>query len=105
MTDLILIMCYPQGITPREVTEDEVFERCYYRVVNEAFRELESDHSLSPDDIDVTFVHRFGYPRNTGGPIWHAEKESKLVKKKEDFLITFILIQKIYQHEIVFLDG
>ena len=42
-------------------------------MVNEACEVLRESVALKPSDIDVTFVHGYGFPRYRGGPMKYAD--------------------------------
>ncbi len=63
-----------QGIIPREITDQEILERCVYVMVNEGAKILEegiADRSL---DIDVVWIYGYGFPAYLGGPMFWAEQ-------------------------------
>src|SRR5690554_1488275 len=63
-----------QGITPREVTDQEILERCMYVMINEGAKILEegiADRSL---DIDVVWIYGYGFPAYRGGPMFWADQ-------------------------------
>ncbi|WP_328188495.1 3-hydroxyacyl-CoA dehydrogenase NAD-binding domain-containing protein [Marinobacter sp. OP 3.4] len=63
-----------QGITPREVTDQEILERCMYVMINEGAKILEegiADRSL---DIDITWIYGYGFPAYRGGPMFWADQ-------------------------------
>jgi len=63
-----------QGQPPRApLTEDEIRRRCLWQLVNTGCRILEEGIALRASDIDVIFVHGYGFPRFRGGPMHHAE--------------------------------
>ncbi|KAF6384647.1 enoyl-CoA hydratase and 3-hydroxyacyl CoA dehydrogenase [Rhinolophus ferrumequinum] len=59
-------------IKPRIISQDEILERCLYSLINEAFRILEEGMAASPEHIDVVYLHGYGWPRHTGGPMFYA---------------------------------
>ncbi|XP_019524532.1 PREDICTED: peroxisomal bifunctional enzyme [Hipposideros armiger] len=59
-------------INPRIISQDEILERCLYSLINEAFRILEEGMIASPEHIDVVYLHGYGWPRHTGGPMFYA---------------------------------
>jgi len=61
------------GVTPRDMTEQEVFERLFYPVFNEGFKILEGGFAVRPADIDVVLVHGYNFPRVSGGPMHLAD--------------------------------
>ena len=63
-----------QGITPREVTDQEILERCMYVMINEGAKILDegiADRSL---DIDITWIYGYGFPAYRGGPMFWADQ-------------------------------
>src|SRR5690606_25839431 len=63
-----------QGITPREIGEQEILERCMYVMINEGAKILEegiADRSL---DIDVVWIYGYGFPAYRGGPMFWADQ-------------------------------
>ena len=62
------------GIERRPVADAEVVERCLSALVNEGFRTLDEGLAARPGDIDVIWVHGYGFPRARGGPMFHAEE-------------------------------
>jgi 3-hydroxyacyl-CoA dehydrogenase len=61
------------GVTPRSFTDDEIVRRILGAMANEGARILEEGIALRPLDIDVVFVHGYGFPRYRGGPMFHAD--------------------------------
>jgi 3-hydroxyacyl-CoA dehydrogenase len=61
------------GITPREFTDDEIMRRYIAAMVNEGANVLHEGIALRPLDIDVTFLHGYGFPRHRGGPMMYAD--------------------------------
>ncbi|MBR9762447.1 MAG: 3-hydroxyacyl-CoA dehydrogenase [Rhodobacteraceae bacterium] len=63
------------GITPRSFTDDEIRARIFYPMVNEAARILDEGIAARPSDIDVTYVHGYGFPAWRGGLMYWADGE------------------------------
>ena len=55
-----------RGGASRVVTDDEMLERCVYPLVNEGFRVLEEGVALRPEDVDLVYVHGYGFPKYRG---------------------------------------
>ena len=70
---LILAASREAGIERREITDQEILERCMYPLVNEAARILEEGLAIRPSDIDVIWIHGYGFPRWRGGPMFWAD--------------------------------
>ncbi|WP_019142818.1 3-hydroxyacyl-CoA dehydrogenase NAD-binding domain-containing protein [Noviherbaspirillum massiliense] len=61
------------GITPREVSDEEIIERCIYALVNEGARILEEGIAARASDIDMVYLHGYGFPAHRGGPMLVAD--------------------------------
>jgi len=61
------------GIPQREISAQEIVERCIYALVNEGCRVLDEGIALRAADIDVIYVDGYGFPAFRGGPMWYAD--------------------------------
>ena len=61
------------GIARRAISDQEIVERTLYPMVNEAARILEEGIAMRPSDIDITWVHGYGFPLWRGGPMHYAD--------------------------------
>jgi 3-hydroxyacyl-CoA dehydrogenase len=61
------------GIPRRTVPAAELVERPLYALINESARVLEEGIARRPADIDVIYVHGYGFPAFRGGPMWYAD--------------------------------
>ncbi|HUK47045.1 MAG TPA: 3-hydroxyacyl-CoA dehydrogenase NAD-binding domain-containing protein [Terriglobales bacterium] len=61
------------GIPQREITSQEIVDRCIYALVNEGARILEEGVALRAGDIDIIYVSGYGFPSYRGGPMWYAD--------------------------------
>ncbi|WP_281685824.1 3-hydroxyacyl-CoA dehydrogenase NAD-binding domain-containing protein [Thalassobaculum salexigens] len=61
------------GIARRAVSDDEILERCLYPLVNEGAKILDEGIALRASDIDVVWMHGYGFPRFRGGPMFWAD--------------------------------
>lgn len=61
------------GIAPRRFTAEEILRRYLAAMVNEGANVLHEGIALRPLDIDVTFLHGYGFPRYRGGPMKWAD--------------------------------
>ncbi len=61
------------GIERREISDEEVLKRCLYPLVNEGAKILEEGLAIRSSDIDVIWVHGYGFPRYRGGPMFWAD--------------------------------
>ena len=61
------------GIPQRQISADEIVDRCVYALVNEGARILEEGYALRAVDIDIIYLNGYGFPAYRGGPMWHAD--------------------------------
>jgi 3-hydroxyacyl-CoA dehydrogenase len=61
------------GIPQREISAQEIVERCVYALVNEGARIVEEGIALRAVDIDIIYINGYGFPSYRGGPMWHAD--------------------------------
>jgi 3-hydroxyacyl-CoA dehydrogenase len=63
-----------KGITPRSFTAAEIQRRLLAVMANEGAKVLADGTALRASDIDLAFVHGYGFPRLKGGPMWAADR-------------------------------
>jgi 3-hydroxyacyl-CoA dehydrogenase len=61
------------NIAQREISSEEIVERCIYALVNEGARILEQGYALRAVDIDIIYLNGYGFPAYRGGPMWYAD--------------------------------
>jgi 3-hydroxyacyl-CoA dehydrogenase len=61
------------NIVPRQITSQEMLERCVFALVNEGARLLEEGIALRASDIDVVYLTGYGFPKGVGGPMFYAD--------------------------------
>jgi 3-hydroxyacyl-CoA dehydrogenase len=62
------------GIEQRgDITDDEILKRLLFASVNEACKILEEGCALRASDVDVMWLHGFGFPRYRGGLMYWAD--------------------------------
>ena len=61
------------GIAPRSFTDEEIVRRYLAAMINEGANVVHQGIALRPLDVDVTFVHGYGFPRYRGGPMKYAD--------------------------------
>jgi 3-hydroxyacyl-CoA dehydrogenase len=61
------------GIRQREISKEEIVDRCIYALVNEGARILEEGYALRAVDIDIIYLTGYGFPAHRGGPMWYAD--------------------------------
>ncbi|KAH9519001.1 hypothetical protein Btru_008878 [Bulinus truncatus] len=62
------------GLTRRQITPQEIIERCLYATINEGFKILEEGVAEKPGDIDIVWQYGFAFPRYRGGPMFYASQ-------------------------------
>ena len=71
--ELVTSVSAELGITRRPIDDDEIIPRCLYPLVNEGAKILEEGLALRASDIDVVWLHGYGFPRYRGGPMFWAD--------------------------------
>ena len=71
--ELICQWAREAGIPQRNISSDEIVERCIYALVNEAARILEEGIALRAVDIDIIYLNGYGFPAYRGGPMWYSD--------------------------------
>ena len=61
------------GIQRRQITDEEIIERCIYAIINEGAKILEEGIAVRPSDLDVIWVNGYGWPVYLGGPMFYAD--------------------------------
>jgi 3-hydroxyacyl-CoA dehydrogenase len=61
------------GIPQRQISREEIVDRCVYALVNEGARILEEGYALRAVDIDIIYLNGYGFPAYRGGPMWYAD--------------------------------
>ena len=63
-----------KGITPRELSSEEIQRRVVLTLVNEAALLLAEGVAERATDVDVVLVNGYGFPRWEGGPVFWARE-------------------------------
>lgn len=71
--EMILMMSAQQGIKRRAVSDEEILERCVYPMINEGAKILDEGIAFRASDIDVVWVHGYGWPAYRGGPMFFGD--------------------------------
>ncbi len=61
------------GVPQRAFTDEEILRRLLFSSVNEACRILEEGKAYRASDVDVMWLHGFGFPRYRGGLFFWAD--------------------------------
>ncbi len=75
------------GIERRQISNEEIVERCVYALINEGARVLEDGIALRAVDIDITYIYGYGFPVWRGGPMFFADTVGlpKVLARIEEF--------------------
>ena len=63
------------NMAKREITDQEIIERCLYPMVNEGHLILEEGMAQRASDIDVVWIYGYGWPIYRGGPMFWGDLE------------------------------
>ena len=61
------------GITRRAISDEEIVTRCVLALVNEGARIIDEGIVQRASDVDVVYVHGYGFPGARGGPMFYAQ--------------------------------
>jgi len=70
--EMIRIEAKRLGIKQRQISEQEIIERCIYGLIAEGMRILQDGVAIRASDIDVIWINGYGFPRYRGGPMCYA---------------------------------
>jgi 3-hydroxyacyl-CoA dehydrogenase len=73
VAELVRNWAVSEGIPQREISAQEIVDRCVYALVNEGARILEEGYALRAVDIDIIYINGYGFPAYRGGPMWFAD--------------------------------
>ena len=73
VTQLVRKWAAEAGIPQRQISAEEIVDRCLYALVNEGARILEEGYALRAVDIDIIYLNGYGFPAYRGGPMWYAD--------------------------------
>lgn len=74
-------------IQRRQITDQEILERCLYPMVNEGAKILEEGKAIRASDIDIVWINGYGWPVYRGGPMFWGELVGldKILAKMKQF--------------------
>ncbi len=74
VTKLIEETSSRNGITRREFSDVEIRERILYAMINEGAKILDEGIAARALDIDMVYIHGYGFPAYRGGPMFYADQ-------------------------------
>jgi len=101
------------GIERREISDQEIIERCLYPLINEGARVLEEGIAMRPSDIDIVWLYGYGFPRYRGGPMFYADtvdvktvydKMCEFHERHGDLMTPAPLLEKLAKEDKRFAD-
>lgn len=75
------------GVERREISEQEIVDRCIFALVNEGAKVLEEGIAQRPSDIDIVYLYGYAFPVAKGGPMFYADQVG--LKKVYDRICQF----------------
>ena len=81
--DAIETIARKKGLKRRQITQQEILERCIYPLINEGFKILEEGMAQRPSDVDIVYIYGYGFPPVKGGPMFYADRYITLPKLLE----------------------
>jgi len=70
---IILDFAASKGVNRRDISDQEILERCLYPMVNEGAKILEEGKAQRASDVDIVWINGYGWPVYTGGPMFWAD--------------------------------
>lgn len=75
------------GYRRRGISAEEILERCLLALVNEGAKVLQEGIAASSGDIDQVWLHGYGFPAATGGPMrWADEQGAPFILARLEYL-------------------
>jgi len=99
------------NIVRREISDQEIIDRCILALVNEGARILEEGVAQRSGDMDIVYINGYGFPIWRGGPMFYAnqlglteviKKISSFSELDENFWKPAALLQKLADESGVF---
>jgi 3-hydroxyacyl-CoA dehydrogenase len=80
-----------KGAVTRQLSDEEILQRCLFPLINEGVKILEEGIAARPSDIDVIWLNGYGWPAHTGGPMFYADSLGlpALVARMDDYAERF----------------
>ena len=70
---LIIEFSEKHQIKRRDISKEEILERCLYPMINEGFKILEEGMAIRASDIDIVWINGYGWPMYEGGPMFYGQ--------------------------------
>ena len=92
--EIYAMVAEENGFTRRDISDDEIVDRCILGLVNEGAKILEEGVAQRSSDMDIVYINGYGFPIWRGGPMFYAnsigldkvlEKINKFAEKDKHF--------------------
>lgn len=60
------------GVERREISDQEIIERCIYPLINEGADIIDEAIAQCAGDVDIVYIYGYGFPAGRGGPMYYA---------------------------------
>lgn len=77
VADIIKTEAQKLNITQTTFTDEEIVQRCLLALISEGAQLLQDGIVQRLSDIDVIWLHGYGFPRHKGGPMFQAQQMGK----------------------------
>jgi len=71
--EIILEESKKMGVERRQISDEEILDRCLLPMINEGAKILEEGKAIRASDVDVIWVYGYGWPVYQGGPMFYAD--------------------------------
>jgi len=71
---IIAAFARDQGIAQTSFSDEAILDRLLWPMIDEGARLLAEGIARNSDDIDAVWLHGYGWPAHTGGPMYHARQ-------------------------------
>ncbi|UHS58628.1 3-hydroxyacyl-CoA dehydrogenase NAD-binding domain-containing protein [Agrobacterium vaccinii] len=75
--DMLRVWRKERAVAQHQFTDADIQKRALAAIVKEAALVLEEGIAARPSDIDLVWVHGYGFPARLGGPLYWLERQSK----------------------------
>lgn len=84
---IILDFAAKKGINRRQISDQEILERCIYPMINEGAKILEEGMAIRSSDVDIVWINGYGFPVYRGGPMFYGDTvgADKVLAKMKEF--------------------
>jgi len=74
VTSIAKALAEQHGVEQREISDQEILERCLFPLINEGAQILDEGIAYRASDIDVIYCNGYGFPVYRGGPMQYADE-------------------------------